>query len=92
VITPALIEQQLGGGGQAATRRARSGRPGRGDRAASRAPFRQLSAALPPDGLYDRVLAEVERPLLRLTLAAVRGNQLKAARCSGSTATRCARS
>ena len=40
-------------------------------------------AALPPDGLYDRVLAEVERPLLRLTLAAVRGNQLKAAKLLG---------
>lgn len=34
---------------------------------------------LPPDGLYDRILAQVEEPLLRLTLAAVRGNQLRAA-------------
>jgi two-component system nitrogen regulation response regulator GlnG len=38
---------------------------------------------LPPDGLYDRVLAEVERPLLQLSLAAVRGNQLKAAKMLG---------
>ena len=38
---------------------------------------------LPPDGLFDRILAEVERPLLRLTLAAVRGNQLKAAKLLG---------
>lgn len=34
---------------------------------------------LPPPGLYDRMLAEVERPLLTATLNAVRGNQLKAA-------------
>ena len=40
-------------------------------------------STLPPDGLYDRILAEVERPLFRLTLAAVRGNQLKAAKLLG---------
>ncbi len=38
---------------------------------------------LPPDGLLDRVLDEVERPLLRLALAAVKGNQLRAARLLG---------
>jgi two-component system nitrogen regulation response regulator GlnG len=45
--------------------------------------FASFGTTLPPDGLYDRVLAEIERPLLRLTLAAVRGNQLKAARLLG---------
>lgn len=45
--------------------------------------FASYGSALPPDGLYDRVLAEIERPLLRQTLAAVRGNQLKAARLLG---------
>jgi two-component system nitrogen regulation response regulator GlnG len=35
--------------------------------------------ALPPAGLYDRVLREVELPLIALTLSATRGNQLKAA-------------
>ncbi|MEL6767020.1 MAG: helix-turn-helix domain-containing protein, partial [Pseudomonadota bacterium] len=34
---------------------------------------------LPPAGLYDRVLREVEMPLIALTMAATRGNQLKAA-------------
>lgn len=34
---------------------------------------------LPPAGLYDRILKEVERPLLSLALKATRGNQLKAA-------------
>ena len=38
---------------------------------------------LPPPGLYDRVLADVERPLFRTTLAAVRGNQLRAAELLG---------
>ena len=35
--------------------------------------------ALPPAGLYERVLKEVELPLIALTLSATRGNQLKAA-------------
>jgi two-component system nitrogen regulation response regulator GlnG len=37
----------------------------------------------PPPGLYDRVLAEVERPLFRATLAATRGNQVRAAEILG---------
>jgi two-component system nitrogen regulation response regulator GlnG len=36
-----------------------------------------------PSGIYDKVLAEVERPLIRLTLAATRGNQIKAAAVLG---------
>ena len=39
--------------------------------------------ALPPPGLYERVLREVERPLVSLTLGATRGNQLKAAALLG---------
>src|SRR5215213_149852 len=38
---------------------------------------------LPVRDLYDRVLAEVERPLLRLVLGATRGNQIKAAAMLG---------
>ena len=38
---------------------------------------------LPPPGLYDRVLAEIERPLFQLTLAATRGNQVRAAEVLG---------
>jgi two-component system, NtrC family, nitrogen regulation response regulator GlnG len=34
---------------------------------------------LPPDGLYERMLAEIEPPLLHAVLVATRGNQLKAA-------------
>ena len=38
-----------------------------------------LGGALPEHGLYDRVLAEVEPPLLRSVLSLTNGNQLKAA-------------
>ncbi|HEU0222656.1 MAG TPA: helix-turn-helix domain-containing protein, partial [Paracoccaceae bacterium] len=38
---------------------------------------------LPPAGLYDRVIREVELPLIALTLSATRGNQLKAAELLG---------
>ncbi|MBX9700433.1 MAG: nitrogen regulation protein NR(I) [Acetobacteraceae bacterium] len=38
---------------------------------------------MPVRDLYDRVLAEVERPLLRLVLSATRGNQIKAAAMLG---------
>jgi two-component system nitrogen regulation response regulator GlnG len=41
--------------------------------------FAEQGGKLPPPGLYDRVLAEVERPLIAAALAATRGNQLKAA-------------
>jgi two-component system nitrogen regulation response regulator GlnG len=37
----------------------------------------------PPPGLYARVLADVERPLFELTLAATRGNQVRAAEVLG---------
>ena len=38
---------------------------------------------MPAAGLYDRVLREVERPLILLTLSATRGNQIKAAQLLG---------
>jgi two-component system nitrogen regulation response regulator GlnG len=41
------------------------------------------SSELPPDGLYDRVLEEIERPLLNAALAATRGNQIRAAKLLG---------
>ncbi|NQV84824.1 MAG: nitrogen regulation protein NR(I) [Rhodospirillales bacterium] len=39
--------------------------------------------ALPAAGLYQRVLREVERPLISLTLQATHGNQIKAAEILG---------
>jgi two-component system nitrogen regulation response regulator GlnG len=38
---------------------------------------------LPPPGLYERILEEVERPLLSICLAATRGNQIRAAQLLG---------
>lgn len=38
---------------------------------------------LPPPGVYDRVLAEVERPLISICLAATKGNQIRAAQLLG---------
>jgi len=45
--------------------------------------FSKYGAELPPLGLYERVLREVERPLLSLSLAATKGNQIKAAHLLG---------
>lgn len=38
---------------------------------------------LPPDGLYSRILTEVEKPLLQQSLTATGGNQLKTAKLLG---------
>ena len=45
--------------------------------------FSAHGESLPPPGLYDRVLREVERPLIELCLSATRGNQVKAAQLLG---------
>ncbi|GIL38529.1 nitrogen regulation protein NR(I) [Roseiterribacter gracilis] len=45
--------------------------------------FQAHAGGLPAAGIYDRVLTEVERPLITLTLAATRGNQIKAAELLG---------
>ncbi len=41
--------------------------------------FAGFGADLPPPGLYDRVLVEVEHPLIMAALAATGGNQIRAA-------------
>ncbi|HEY5347258.1 MAG TPA: nitrogen regulation protein NR(I) [Rhizomicrobium sp.] len=45
--------------------------------------FEAHGERLPPPGVYDRVLAEIERPLLSICLGATRGNQIKAAHLLG---------
>ncbi len=45
--------------------------------------FKSYGEALPPPGLYHRVLREIEYPLLSAALAATRGNQIKAAELLG---------
>jgi two-component system, NtrC family, nitrogen regulation response regulator GlnG len=41
--------------------------------------FASFAPSIPPEGLYERVLADIEPALLRASLAATYGNQLKAA-------------
>ncbi|HIJ64191.1 MAG TPA: nitrogen regulation protein NR(I) [Rhodospirillaceae bacterium] len=45
--------------------------------------FAAHADGLPAAGVYDRVLREIERPLITLTLEATRGNQIKAAQVLG---------
>ena len=83
-IGAAMVEQELAGP-------ARPGEPDTDGSAArpdhhrafsiatSRGYFADFGDGLPPDGLYDRVLREVEIPLITAALAATDGNQLRAA-------------
>jgi two-component system nitrogen regulation response regulator GlnG len=45
--------------------------------------FAAHKGSLPAAGLYDRVLREIERPLIVATLGATRGNQIRAAHLLG---------
>ncbi|WP_422024854.1 nitrogen regulation protein NR(I) [Pyruvatibacter mobilis] len=45
--------------------------------------FSEYGDALPPPGLYERLLKELERPLISMSLGATRGNQIKAAQLLG---------
>lgn len=45
--------------------------------------FAQYGDALPAPGLYSRILREIERPLIAISLAATHGNQIKAAELLG---------
>ena len=83
VITARIVEREL----REETSRAASGE---GPVSLSTLVERHLAAdfasqpdGIPPRGLYDRVLEEVEAPLIRLTLAATRGNQIRAAEILG---------
>jgi two-component system, NtrC family, nitrogen regulation response regulator GlnG len=48
-----------------------------------RGEFSRKDGTLPPPGLYDRVLRDMEAPLLRAALVATHGNQLRAAELLG---------
>jgi two-component system nitrogen regulation response regulator GlnG len=45
--------------------------------------FGGFGDTLPPPGLYDRILREIEGPLITASLAATRGNQIRAAELLG---------
>ena len=48
-----------------------------------RAYFDSHDEGLPAPGLHDRILREIERPLIEISLAATRGNQVRAAHLLG---------
>lgn len=85
VIGAAAIEQQLSGGPSLDHEPAIASSGGLADAVELHLAryFATFGRDLPPDGLFERVLAEVERPLLRLSMAAAHGNQLRAARLLG---------
>ena len=66
----------------AARRRRRSRWPPRSS-GISGSSSRRSRDGMPMRDIYDRVIAEVERPLIQMTLAATRGNQIKAAAMLG---------
>jgi two-component system, NtrC family, nitrogen regulation response regulator GlnG len=84
VITAAMLEVELKEGAKAATASpiVAEGLADHVEQHLARY-FANFGDQLPPDGMYDRVLAEIERPLLLLTLAATRGNQIRAAQLLG---------
>jgi two-component system, NtrC family, nitrogen regulation response regulator GlnG len=87
VISAALVEDQLG----VATERSSDNLPIElVDTNLSQAIVRYLNQyfalhgdALPPDGLYNRMLETLERPLLEASMRAARGNQIRAAKLLG---------
>jgi two-component system, NtrC family, nitrogen regulation response regulator GlnG len=85
VIGVAIVEAELGDAPPAAN--AGEGPGGEGLASAVERHIKGYFAAhkgdLPAAGLYDRVLREVERPLIVLTLGATRGNQIRAAHLLG---------
>jgi two-component system nitrogen regulation response regulator GlnG len=83
-ITAPVVENEIGPVAEI------EARPGRGDDDVGAALERQLAryfgefgGGLPPSGLYQRILHEVEIPLISAALAATRGNQIKAAEVLG---------
>ncbi len=68
--SPALVEPEADGLGSAVERHLRGYFSAHGD-------------TLPAAGLFDRVLREVEKPLITMTLEATRGNQIRAAEVLG---------
>jgi two-component system, NtrC family, nitrogen regulation response regulator GlnG len=87
IISSALVDQQLDAGQDAAAPPVESRF---GDESLQLAIeqylanyFARYGDKLPPDGLHHRLIETLERPLLRATMTAVRGNQIRAAKLLG---------
>ncbi len=85
VIDVAAIDSELAEAREPAPQAEAPGREGLG--AVVERHLREYFAAhadgLPASGVYDRIVREIERPLIALSLAATRGNQLRAAELLG---------
>ena len=85
-ITEEVIHAELADSGMGAEATPVSGAPEPLAQAVERH-IRQFLAAsrdgMPMRDIYDQVIAEVERPLIQMTLSATRGNQIKAAAMLG---------
>jgi two-component system, NtrC family, nitrogen regulation response regulator GlnG len=86
-ISSEIVEAELRAGHQAA---ATNGAPTSDDLTIGQAAehflqryFSSFDGELPPPGLYQRILAEVEYPLVLASMTATRGNQIKAAELLG---------
>ncbi len=85
-ITAEVIDAELQESGAEAATTAQSGAPEPLAAAVERHIRQFLSAnrdGMPMRDIYDQVIAEVERPLIQMTLSATRGNQIKAAAMLG---------
>lgn len=87
VVDGRLIEQEIGATRDSGeTEPVMEGRENDLSDSAARHIHRYLDAHrghLPAPGLHERIMREVERPLIKLTLEATRGNQIKAAEVLG---------
>jgi two-component system nitrogen regulation response regulator GlnG len=87
-IDAEAVRREIESGGRAGDRRAAGGAEpnnalSQAVQANLEAVFRCYEPGVPPNGLYERVLAEVELPLISMTLSACRGNQVRAAEVLG---------
>jgi two-component system nitrogen regulation response regulator GlnG len=84
-LTAQIVEQELAGSAVSAPAGGSNENADLGE-AVERYLMRYFSSFgndLPPSGLYDRVIRDVEKPLLGAALAATRGNQIRAAELLG---------
>jgi two-component system nitrogen regulation response regulator GlnG len=81
VISPGVVEEEIAArpSSAALVDPDRAGSLGASVESHLKRYFQLHGDALPPAGLYDRVLKEIELPLIALTLSVTRGNQLRAA-------------
>ena len=79
VIGAEVIEMELAGASQANVVESRPATLSATIERHLREYFEGHNGALPPRGLYDRILREMERPLISLTLQSTHGNQIRAA-------------